>query len=137
MTRSAIPMSTCMPCWRPTECIGSAPNPASRFEWRLGPPLSRDPSAAQSGLRAPLRAPCQRAVDHRDRIRHAIHRDERAEARALLLAEQHLIEHVEPVERDTGTAVLALLDGIEERLAAADLVDHVLDVFRGRRRRQL
>ena len=68
---------------------------------------------------------------------HAIHRDERAEARALLLAEQHLVEHVEPVERDAGPAVLALLHLIEERLAAADLVDHVLDVFGARSRRQL
>src|SRR5207248_3139298 len=38
-TRSAIPMSTCMPCWHPTGCIGSAPNPASRFEWWRGPAL--------------------------------------------------------------------------------------------------
>src|SRR6185312_16502331 len=62
-------------------------------------------------------------------------RDEGAEARALLLAEQDLVENVEPVERDAGTAVLALLHGIEERLAPADLVDHVLNIFgRGARR---
>src|SRR6478735_8213031 len=77
------------------------------------------------------RAPCQRAVDHVDRVLHAIDRDEGAEARALLLAEQHLVEHVEPVERHAGTAVLALLDRVEERLAAADLVDDVLDVLGG------
>ena len=38
---------------------------------------------------------------------HAVDRDERAEARAFLLPEQHLVEHVEPVERDAGAAVLA------------------------------
>ena len=40
---------------------------------------------------------------------HAVDRDERAEARALLLAEQHLVEHVEPVERDARAAVLRRL----------------------------
>src|SRR3954471_8219398 len=40
----------------------------------------------------------QRAVDHVDGVLHAIDRDEGAEARAFLLAEQHLVEHVEPVE---------------------------------------
>src|SRR5829696_746916 len=79
-----------------------------------------------------LRAPRQRAVDHVDGVLHAIHRDERTEARALLLAEQHLIEHVEPVERNAGPAILALLHLIQKRLAAADLVDHVLDVFGAR-----
>jgi hypothetical protein len=57
--------------------------------------------------------PRQRAVDHGDSIRYAIDGDEGAEPGALLLAEQDLVEHVEPVERDAGTAVLALLDGIE------------------------
>src|SRR5215208_6597526 len=52
-----------------------------------------------------LRAPRQRTVDHVDGVLHAVHRDERTEARALLLTEQHLVEHVEPVERDTGPAV--------------------------------
>jgi hypothetical protein len=33
---------------------------------------------------------------------------ERAEARTFLLAEQDLIEHVEPVERDAGLAILGL-----------------------------
>ena len=60
----------------------------------------------------------------------AIDRDEGAEARALLLAEQHLVEHVEPVERDARLAVLGLLLLVEERLAAADLVDDVLDLLR-------
>src|ERR1700731_2912276 len=65
--------------------------------------------------------PCQRAVDHRHRIWQPIHRDERAEARAFFLAEQHLVEHVEPVERDAGPAVLALLHRIQERLAPPGL----------------
>src|SRR6478609_5346546 len=69
--------------------------------------------------------PRQRAVDHGDRIRHAIHRNEGAEARAFLLAEQHLVEHVEPVERHAGLAVLGLLLLVEERRTAADLIDHV------------
>ena len=81
---------------------------------RLGEPVS-------------LRAARQRAVDHVDGVLHAIDRDERAEARAFLLAEQHLVEHVEPVERHAGLAVLGLLLLVEERLAAADLVDHVLN----------
>src|SRR5437868_165126 len=139
MTRSATPMSTCMPCWRPTGCIGSAPNPASRFEWWRDPALEPGPHPICSAiwLRALLRRPCQRAVDHCDRIGHAIDRDERAETRALLLAEQHLVEHVEPVERDAGPTVLALLHGVEERFAAANFIDHVLDVFGTRARRQL
>ena len=62
----------------------------------------------------------------------AVDRDERAEARAFLLPEQHLIEHVEPVERHAGLAVLGLLLLVEERLAPADLVDHVLDLLRRR-----
>src|SRR5712664_1198929 len=68
-----------------------------------------------------LRAPCQRAVDHRDRIRHAVDRDERAKARAFFLAEQDLVEHVEPVERNARPTILALLHLIQKRLAAADL----------------
>src|SRR5258707_15627111 len=73
----------------------------------------------------------ERAVDHVDGVVDAIDRHERAEARALLLAEQHLVEHVEPVERDAGLAVLGLLLLVEERLAPADLVDHVLDFLGG------
>src|SRR5665213_2981536 len=69
-------------------------------------------------VRAVLRAPGQGAVDHGDGVGDPVHRDERAEARAFFLAEQDLVEHVEPVERDAGAAVLALLHGIEERLAA-------------------
>src|ERR1017187_50274 len=71
---------------------------------------------------------CQRAVDHRHRIGQAVDRDERPEARAFFLTEQHLVEHVEPVERDARPAILAFLHRIQERLAAADLVDHVLDL---------
>src|SRR5579872_3778711 len=56
--------------------------------------------------------PCQRAIDHRDRIGKPIDRDKGAETRALLLPEQHLIKHVEPVERHARTAVLALLDRV-------------------------
>ena len=69
----------------------------------------------------------------------AVGGDERAEARAFLLAEQHLIEHVEPVERDAGLAVLGFFLVVEERLAPADLIDHVLDRLRrciGRQLRQ-
>src|SRR4051812_5659152 len=65
----------------------------------------------------------QRAINHVDGVLHAIDRDERPEARAFLLAEQHLVEHVEPVERHARPAVFRGLLAIEERLAAADLVD--------------
>src|SRR5262249_31685286 len=76
----------------------------------------------------------QRAVDHLDRIPKPVHRYERAEARTLLLPKQHLVEHVEPIERDTRLAVLALdLSGlVEERLAPADFVDHLMDLLGGR-----
>src|SRR5262245_58076264 len=57
---------------------------------------------------ARLRAARQRAVDHVDRVLDAVDRDEGTEARSLLLAEQHLVEHVEPVERDARPAVLGL-----------------------------
>src|SRR5450759_1019852 len=76
-----------------------------------------------------LPRPCQRAVDHGHRIRQAVDRDERSEARTLFLTEQHLIEHVEPVERDARPAILAFLHRIQERLAPPDLVDHVLDLL--------
>src|SRR5262245_12179764 len=71
----------------------------------------------------------QRAVDHVDGVLQAVDRDERAEARAFLLAEQHLVQHVEPVERDARLAVLGLLFLIEERRTAANVVEHVLDLF--------
>ena len=79
----------------------------------------------------------QGAIDHVDGVLQAVERDERAEARAFLLAEQHLVQEIEPVERHARAAVLALFLRIEERLAAADLVDDVLDVLRRRFRRQL
>src|SRR5437764_4354434 len=83
--------------------------------------------------------PRQRAVDHVDRVLQPVDGHERAEARALLLPEQHLVEHVEPVERDAGLAILGLdLAGlVEERLAPPDLVDDLLDLFRRRIGRQL
>jgi hypothetical protein len=84
-----------------------------------------------------LSRPRECAVDHRDRILNTIDRGERAETRPFLLAEQHLIEHVEPVERNARLAVLGRLLVIEERLAAADLVDDILNVFGGRVRGEL
>jgi len=67
----------------------------------------------------------------------AVGRDEGAETRAALLAEQHLIKHVEPVERNAGLAVLGLFLMVEERLTTADFIDHVLDRLRIGIRRQL
>src|SRR5580693_6173643 len=95
------------------------------------------PSPASGGGKEKSRRAGQRAVDHVDGVLDAVGGGEGAEARAPLLAEQHLIEHVEPVERDAGLAVLAFLFLVQERLAAADLVDHVLDSFRRRVGRQL
>ena len=65
--------------------------------------------------------------------------DERTEARAFLLAEQDLVQHVEPVEHDAGLAVLGLdLAGlVEKRLAPPDLVDDFLNAFGRLIRRQL
>src|SRR3984893_17339404 len=62
----------------------------------------------------------ERAVDHVDGVLDAVGGNERAEARAFLLAEQHLIEHVEPVERHAGLAVLGFFLVVEERLAPPD-----------------
>src|SRR5260370_19118384 len=76
-----------------------------------------------------LPRPRQRAVDHGHRIGEAIDRDERAEARAFFLTEQHLIEHVEPVERHARPPILALLYRVKERLAPAHLLDDVLDLL--------
>lgn len=44
----------------------------------------------------------RRAVDHVEGVRDAVDRDEGAEARALILAELHLVEHVEPVDAAIG-----------------------------------
>src|SRR5262249_57091365 len=73
----------------------------------------------------------QTTVDPLDRVPKPVHRYERAEARTLLLAEQHLIEHVEPIERDTRLAVLTLdlSSLVEERLAPTDFVDHLPDLL--------
>src|SRR5450756_2629003 len=67
---------------------------ASSWRSDLSPQAGRGEPAQTS------RAAGQRAVDHGNRVRQAIHRDERPEAWAFFLAEQHLIEHVEPVERN-------------------------------------
>src|SRR5258708_12045569 len=77
--------------------------------------------ANMRALRANYGSACtrQRAIDHGDRVRQAIDRDKRAEARAFLLSEQHLIKHVEPVQRNALPAILAFLDRVEERLAPA------------------
>src|ERR1043166_5557930 len=81
----------------------------------------------------------QRAVDHGDGVVEPVDRRERAEARAFLLPEQHLIEHVEPFERHARLAILALdLSGaVEKRLAPSDLVHHLLNLLRRRVHRQL
>src|SRR5262249_20382771 len=83
--------------------------------------------------------PRQRPVDHVDRVLEAVHRHERAEARAFFLPQQDLVEHVEPLERDAGLAVpgLDLAGLVEERLAPADLVDHLLDLLGTRIIREL
>src|SRR6202034_2392038 len=109
--------------------------------YALPKPLGRGPPPYPPPFRESdqSRRARQRAVDHVDGVLDAVGGDERAEARTLLLAEQHLIEHVEPVERNAGLAVLALLLLVEEWLAPADLIDHLLDRFRrgiGRELRQ-
>src|SRR6266404_2847321 len=83
-----------------------------------------------ASVRATSRAR-ERAVDHVHRVLQSVDRHERAEARAFFLAEQDLVEHVEPIERDAGLAVagLDLAARIEERLAPADLVDQLLDLL--------
>lgn len=47
-----------------------------------------------------FRRPCERGVNQPNRIVDPVHRNEGTEARAFFLAEQYLIEHVEPVELD-------------------------------------
>src|SRR5262249_61255250 len=73
----------------------------------------------------------QRPVDHLDRIVEAIQRHEGAKSRALLLAEQHLIKHVEPMERNAWLSIFALdLPAfVQERLASAHFLNHLLNLF--------
>src|SRR5262245_59514437 len=73
----------------------------------------------------------ERAVDHVDRVLEPVERHKRAEARAFFLAEQHLVEHIEPIERDARFAILGLdlSSLVEEWLASADLVDYLLNLF--------
>src|SRR6202165_250294 len=128
----------------PSSLRKQGPIPQGLSVSRYGRRLSQTTNAggygsllSQGRQRRKLPRPRPRAVDHRYRVRQSIDRDEGAEARAFFLAEQYLIEHVEPVERDTRPAILALLHRVQERLAPADLVDHVLDFLRRRVRRQL
>src|SRR6185437_9579853 len=76
---------------------------------------TRSDGGRRQGGDVQLSAPRQRAVDHVDGVLQAVNRDERAEARPFLLAEQHLIEQIEPVERDARLAVFRLLLRVEER----------------------
>src|SRR3546814_16588112 len=57
----------------------------------------------------------QRLVDQRHRLGDAVERHERAEARPLRLAEQHLVQCLEPIAQ--------VLEGV----ALADLIDLGLD----------
>src|SRR4029079_16909280 len=82
-----------------------------------------------------LSRPRQRTVDHIDGVLKPVDRDEGAEARSLLLAEQHLVEHVEPIQRDAGLAILGRLFLIKKRRPAPHVVEHVLN-FVGRRGRR-
>src|SRR5687768_10210289 len=93
--------------------------------------------ASVAAVMRALRRARQCAVDHVDRVLDAVYRRKRTEAGALLLAEQHLVEHVEPVERHPRSAVLGFLRLVEERRTPADFIDHVLDILRGRFRRKL
>src|SRR6266567_3970470 len=88
----------------------SAPRPGNAFSSRAG----------------------ERAVDQRHGVVEPVDRHERAEAGALLLAEQHLVEQIEPFERHARLAVLGLdlAGAVEERLAPPDLVDDLLDPLR-------
>ena len=50
----------------------------------------------------------ERAVDHLYRVLQSVNCRERAKARAFLLPEQHLVEHVEPFQGHARLAVLGL-----------------------------
>ena len=52
----------------------------------------------------------QRLVDQRPRLGDAVERGERAEARAALLADQHLVDHLEEGARNARAALRALLE---------------------------
>ena len=60
----------------------------------------------------------QRAVDHVDRILQAIDRGRTIQSADLFLAQQDLIEQIEPIERHARLAVLRLLFLVQEGLAA-------------------
>src|SRR5258708_7330902 len=108
-----------------------------RRSWLSGPPLG--PRRGCRMMTRLLRRPRKRTVDHVDRVLEPVHRRERTEARALLLAQEHLVKHVEPLKRDARLAIpcLALAGLVQERLAPADFVDDVLDLLRSRIGRQL
>ena len=85
-------------------CLGHPPPPfpvcpAGRL--RCGPGLGRE-LAREAG------------VDQGDRLGDAVERDEAAEARALLLAEEHLVDRGEPVAERLEAVVVA--DGEDEVL---------------------
>src|SRR5690349_23737354 len=100
-----------------------------------GSRVSSGPASNRRGRR--LGAPRQRTVDHVDGVLQTVDRNERTKARTFLLAQQHLIEQIEPVERNARFAVLRLFLLVQERLATADLVDHILDILRARGGSQL
>ena len=77
-------------------------------------PAAGTPGAIRSGG---VGGAGERRLDQRDCFGDAIQRDEAAEARPLLLAEQHLIQAAEPGAQ------------FGESMALADLVDDVLDRF--------
>ena len=85
----------------------------------------RAPSSMPAGRTGLSRAASQRLLDQRARLGDAVERGERAEARPALLADQHLVDHLEEGDRDAGPAFRALLGMV---LVALDLAR---DVERG------
>src|SRR5262249_62397162 len=101
---------------------GEGPPPGSALRASPPSPAGREKNRVR-GTQFRLRRAGERAVDQRDRVVEAVDRHERAETRPLLLAEQHLIEQIEPFERNARLTVprLDLAGAVEERLAPADL----------------
>ena len=133
--------------------VAGGPYAEARSDRRARPGLAfSEPAASAPDRRrrtdpAPSRAavsrassPRQRLVDQRARLGDAVERGERAEARSALLADQHLVDHLEEGDRHAGPAFRALLGMVLVALdLAGDVERGVLDrlaVGAGRQRRQ-
>ena len=95
-----------------------------------GGSAARSLHSAGTGGAATPPVPRQRPLDQRARLGDAVERRERAEARAALLADQHLVDHLEEGDRHARAAFRALPGVVLVALdLARDVERGVLDRF--------